>query len=627
MTRNTSLVLLDDGVEWHGDFLVIAHWEKLVVSESEESIPKLVEKNKDKIRKDYFAWVHDLGQTSINGKTLVSILNFSDSLSYWWMTSIAVKSPFENDSLYTIFKLRALEQLYLEKNCHGLIYYGNSLALDRTLQAWSKKLGHNYEKFRPKKKIFHAEKGVRRWLRKLPYWMQALAYLLKNWFSRYRHIRSIGSGVVKKIQGGDGVTVVTYFPNVDKEKINKGEFRSLYWDSLHPLLERLPFKINWVWLSMLGPNLSFKEIVSQKNICNQVDLKKNQHFLFEEFLTPTVFFKALKLYFKIYIKGLSFKKIREEFHFSGSQLNFFLHLEKEWKASFYGNLAIEGAIRIAVFESMAKKLSAIPWGLFLWEGLSNDIALMASWRENSKQTKIIAYQHGFFRPFDLRLCSDSRDFKLDGKEAMPLPDKLCINNEQGLSLIRETGFPEEKIAKVEAARYFGLKGKRLIYKKPIPPTERTLLVIMGIKDQENQFQFRFLNEAAKIGGLRKYSQIIIKPHPGLSSDGFKIVHESNFKFSLKDQPLSELWALADVVYGAHSTGALWEASWYGLPAISVCPMNSFNFNPMMGLPEVCFVANGVDLSEHLKKPKLVEIPEDYFFFSENLELWEALLRE
>ena len=101
---------------------------------------------------------------------------------------------------------------------------------------------------------------------------------------------------------------------------------------------------------------------------------------------------------------------------------------------------------------------------------------------------------------------------------------------------------------------------------------------------------------------------------------------SNFKFSLKDQPLSELWALAEVVYGAHSTGALWEASWYGLPAISVCPMNSFNFNPTMGLPEVCFVANGVDLSEHLKKPKLVEIPEDYFFFSENLELWEALLR-
>ena len=35
----------------------------------------------------------------------------------------------------------------------------------------------------------------------------------------------------------------------------------------------------------------------------------------------------------------------------------------------------------------------------------------------------------------------------------------------------------------------------------------------------------------------------------------------------------------------------------------------------------------VSFWEHLKKPKLVEIPEDYFFFSENLELWEALLRE
>ena len=625
MAQNTSLVLLDDVQDWEGESHVIAHWIELNVPESHESIPRRMEDQSLKIKTEYLAWVYDLGQTSVNGKTLISTLNFLDGLSYWWMTSIAVKSPFENDCIHTIFKLRALEKLYLERGCKGLIYYGNNLTLDRTLQGWAKKLGHNYKKFRQKKKLFPTEKGLRRWLRKLPHWMQALVYLLKNWWERYRHIRSIGASAAKKIQEEGGVTIVSYFPNFDKEKMKKGEFRSLYWDRLHLLFERLPFKINWVWFSLLGPNLTFEEIISHKNICNQLDQKNNQYLLFEEFLTPVGFLKSLKQYLKIYITGLNLKSIQKAFNFSGSQLNFFPCMEKEWKASFYGNLAIEGAIRMVVFESMAKTLPAKPWGLFMWEGLSWEVALIAAWRKYSRKTKIFGYQHGFFRPFDLRLCSDPRDFELEGAKARPLPDKLCINNEQGLSLIRETGFPEGKIAKVEAARYFGLRGRRLIFKKPIPPTERTLLVIMGIMDRENQLQFELLNKASTLGGLKSYSQIMIKPHPGLSSDALKIVNNSNFEYSIMDQPLSDLWALPDVVYGAHSTGASWEASWYGIPAISVCAMNSLNLNPLAGLKNACFVANGADLSKQLISPKLIEISEDYFFLNENLKLWEELL--
>ena len=153
MAQNTSLVLLDDVEDWEGESRVIAHWIELNVPESHESIPRRMEDQSLKIKTEYLAWVHDLRQTSVNGKTLISTLNFLDGLSYWWMTSIAVKSPFENDCIHTIFKLRALEKLYLERGCKGLIYYGNNLTLDRTLQGWAKKLGHNYKKFRQKKKF------------------------------------------------------------------------------------------------------------------------------------------------------------------------------------------------------------------------------------------------------------------------------------------------------------------------------------------------------------------------------------------------------------------------------------------------------------------------------------------
>ena len=98
-----------------------------------------------------------------------------------------------------------------------------------------------------------------------------------------------------------------------------------------------------------------------------------------------------------------------------------------------------------------------------------DFALMSAWQRHQKETKILASQHGFFRPFDLRLYSDSRDFNETGGQAIPLPDKLCTNNIEAISLLQKAGFPVEKIAKTEALRYFNLKDRYWIYKKPIPP--------------------------------------------------------------------------------------------------------------------------------------------------------------
>ena len=97
-------------------------------------------------------------------------------------------------------------------------------------------------------------------------------------------------------------------------------------------------------------------------------------------------------------------------------------------------------------------------------------------------------------------------------------------------------------------------------------------------------------------------------------------------FSIKDQNLSELWPDVDVVYGAHSTGAAWEASWYGIPAIAAGAFNSLDLNPLAGLPGFCFATDGRELNEQFKNPQLVKIPEGYFFLDEELKLWKDLLR-
>ena len=626
MSEKKSLILLDEGAYWKGESKVVAHWTQLNVPASHESIPQRTEQRAREIKTEYFAWVHDLGRARVRGKTVVASLKVFDNLSYWWMTSIAVKSPFGNDSIYAVFKLRALERLYLEQNCSGLVYCGNDHSLHQTLQDWCGKQGHPYKRFRTVKKKVPRETGIRNWLRKLPYWFQALVYLVKNWYLRYRHVDSICPDEARELQKESGATLVTYFPNFDQEKAKKGEFFSRYWDGLNPTLNQLPFKTYWIWYYFESPAFQFKDAVPFRNFCNKTHPEKRRYFLLEEFLTPSVFLKAIKLYLKIYGTGLRLKEAQSAFHFPGSSINFFPFMEKEWKASLFGNLAIDGALKIAVFDFMAKVLPADPWGLFTWENLPLDFALMSAWRRHQKETRILASQHGFFRTFDLRLYSDSRDFVETELDAIPLPDKLCVNNKEAMSLLQEASFPYEKIAKVEAMRYFNLKGRYHIYKKTVPATGRILLAIMGITDRENQFQFQLLREAARAGGLQGYSQVFIKPHPGLSPGGLKPVYESGIKFSIKDQPLSELWPDVDVVYGAHSTGASWEASWYGIPAIVVAALGSLDLNPLTGLPGVRFVTNGPELSEQLENPQLAEIPEDYFFLGDDLKLWEALLQ-
>ena len=627
MSEKTSFILLDENAGWEGDSQTIVHWAQLNVSEPYISLPQKTADQAENIKEEYLAWIHDLGRTQINGKTLVASLKVIDNLSYWWMTSIAIKSPFENDSVYTVFKLRALENLYFERKCSGLIYCGNNKALHQTLQAWCQKMEHPYKRVCLNNKIKTPPKGIRGWLRKSPYWIQALAFLIKNIFIRYRHVKSISPENAKQVQKEDGVTIVSYFPNIDMEKMKRGEYWSRYWEGLHPVLEKLDYKINWVWFYFEGFGCKFEDAISFRDVCNRQKSEKNRYFVIEEFLTLNTFLKAIRLYYKIFKKGLSLKKVQREFSFEGSKMNIYPIMEREWKASFFGNIAIEGALRIAMFDYMAKVLPALPWGLFTWENLSWDFALMSAWRRNQNKTKVLAAQHGFFRPFDLRLYSDSRDFCEIEPEAIPLPDTLCANNVEGMSLLKKAGFPQEKIAKTEALRYFGLKGRYQIYKKPLSPENRTLLIIMGITDRENQFQFELLKEAASIGGLNSYKHIWVKPHPALSPDGIKLVYDSNIDFLIKDQPLSDLWPDVDVVFGAHSTGASWEASWYGICAITVGAFDSLNLNPLAGLPRFRFVTNGLELLEQLKKPQLVEIPEDYFFLNEDLELWKKQLQD
>ena len=142
MQANSSMVLLDDSGQWNEDARVIAHWSKLNVFPHQESIPQKVEEQALQLKNDYLAWVYDLGRYKVNNQTLPFHLQLFENLSFWWTTEIAAKNPFISPNIYQVFKLRALEQLYLEKGCEGLVYCGNNQIMHQIFQDWCQKIGH-----------------------------------------------------------------------------------------------------------------------------------------------------------------------------------------------------------------------------------------------------------------------------------------------------------------------------------------------------------------------------------------------------------------------------------------------------------------------------------------------------
>jgi surface carbohydrate biosynthesis protein (TIGR04326 family) len=605
---------------------VIVSWSDMVVSPGIISLPAKTEEQAVDLKKEFLRWIHELGQAEIKGRSLLSHLKIFDNLSFWWLTSIAEKSPFLCESIFKIFKLRTLEQIYVNKNCQELIYHGNNKPLHSTLKTWSQDLGHSY-KWVPSSTdnlTKSNENFARKIFRKFPYLLQGIAWIIKKWFDRWRHVNSIPLGSDDPDQQ-PRPTIVTFFPNIHLDQAEKGNFRSKYWERFHDYLDSKKIPVDWVWFYFGSKNLSFEKAVKLKNKFNQKPNSNQRYFLLEEFLSCSGLWKSFFLYLKIRRKIHSLSHLCKAFCFPNSKINFFKIMENDWNHSLLGIGAIEKILWAVMFDTMAQKISASPWGLYTWENQTWERALVSAWKRHRENSKVIGYVHSSVRIMDLRLFSDPKTYEGKGVGKFPVPDVLGINSSKGLDWVRESGYPSHKTTRIEALRYFGLNGKYGSLKKQTKPRERKLLLVTGILPEEARFQIYLLNQADKRGGLEKYNQIWIKAHPGLALDPILKDLKPNFKFTIVTCSIIELMEEVDAVYCANSTGVSLEAAWLGVPLIILAAMDSMNLNPLFGFPDQSFVKDCTELLSALENPKLIEMPEDYFFLDENLASWEKIL--
>jgi surface carbohydrate biosynthesis protein (TIGR04326 family) len=464
--------------------------------------------------------------------------------------------------------------------------------------------------------------GTQKLLKMLPNVFQACLWLVNRWWVRFRHLKI---NPPAQDASENRVTLITFFPNIDKEKAENGKFCSRYWEDFHKILDESSVSVNWVWFYFRQNEIDYREAVRLKDACNSSDPGKYKHFLLDEFLSPSVLWLAACMYFKIYIKGRYLRKLKKAFVFPESKLNFYHFLKVDWDASFFGALARDEVLRIALFDSMAQKLSSGPWSMFTWENQGWELGLVSAWKRHRKNMPIFGYVHSSVRPLDLCMLSDPRTYEGKGIEAQPLPDRLAVGTSSGLDLLEQSGYPREKLFDTEALRYMNLMGRYGSAKKKLKSKRRVLLVASGMINHESPIHFAMLADAWRQGGLDKYDEIIIKQHPGYPLKKFLTDIELPFSYSMVDGNLNTLWSRVDVVYCPNSPGVSLEAAYLGLPIIIPSPVNALNLTPLYGLSGLDFVENSEMLVEKLNNPSPLDIPEDYFFFDQNLTRWKEFL--
>ncbi len=621
-----ALVVLDSpAVGFATDPRVVVHWSSMDVPAGHVSLPALVEENGLALKDEYTRWLYELGDLTLGtSKSVRATLAIDDGLSFWWLTTIAEKSPFKSGAMYRVFKLRMLERVYASTNATGIFLRSDDRELRAVLKRWcadsSVPFGHARESSTDDDGPIVSRVRITPWRQRLPLAVQGAAVVGRLLVTRLRLLGARREMATAKQQA----TVVSYVPHFDDEAARDGKFRSRFWESVHSVLDSAPGVINWIWIYGSGAQASYGDMVAHRDRFDAAYGGRQRFFLFEDFINSKVVFRAIALHVRMTVKSWALKArgIRRHFVFAGSTLNFWPLLQGDWDRSFAGAAAMHASIWHATLTEIAGSLPPQRWCLFLWENQPWERALVHAWRR-VQHTPLIGAQHGAVAPLDLRYFDDPRAYTTQDFP-FPLPDTLAVNGAGPRDLVRSSGFPADRIRTVEALRYMHLSPQSQVPARPVDG-ERIVLVVGDYMAAPTRFLFALLVQAAKDGALETYDRVWIKPHPFCPVDRILAELRPSFMYELIDGPISDHLARAAVVCCANPTSVVIESLTAKLPTIICAWPNSMNLSMAYGMPGVDIVFTAEQLAGQLRNPPRATLRSDYFSLDPALPNWKHLL--
>lgn len=585
------------------------------------SLPLLVEREADVLRKRYLAWVHDVGQELLGGQSLVERLHLRPGFSYWWMTPLSEKCNFsKSPQIDNAIRLLAFEQWVGGKEVRRIILATAADGLAECLCNWCRNSGIEFER-----KRLPANTEVPPWHRRLlqfvPSSLQAIAWLAKYAFQR-RPLK--GLGIKAWRESTAKITFVSYSANLNPDSAKSGHFESHYWGSLPRIVCDSGLTSNWMHIYVA--DLVVPSLIAAKSIFdgfNSNEPRIRAHSMLDSFLRGGVLARSVRDWLMLRKHGKILPHALQISH--SKQMDFGPLFREEWKRTFLGKEALQSLLYFNLVEEAISFLPKQDIGVYLQENQPWEMAFIHAWRV-AGHGRLIGVPHSNVRYWDLRYCFDRRDYTQHTNYRLPLPDYIGVNGPAAMRVLKDGGCPTERLVSVEALRYLYLAQLPRI-QRPVVVQNSTLRVLV-LTDYDAGHTRKQIGLLAKTLELLPESvQITVKAHPTLPLSPADLPGRQT---TLSNRPLSELLALSDVAYASSVTSAAVEAYSVGLSVAVLFDPASLNMSPLRGMDTVAFVYTPEQLAcailkSHDGRCGSDKRTEQFFTVDENLPRWRCVL--
>ncbi len=616
--KSKVLLIWDSEDEAPTNYNTIIVWNSFKNSPESNIISAfdLVEEKSDLLRREFLRWVYDFGETVVNGKRIIDILEISSNLSFWWFTSIGQKFNISGESLINDgIKALAVEPLIFKNSINEIRVVTDNTRLLNLFKGFSKTkdLKFSYKRLSKSRFISTTISSF------LPNSFHAALYFF--WYLKENVSNLISPSTEPEKFQGD-VMFMDVLVHLDKKSFVSNKFLSNYWTNLIDLLGQLNLNSNW--LHNFYRHKAFPRLANAEELMRKFnDSKLGQyHSLFESFLTFSIFINASILYFKLFLISIRLSYSNLKCKPINSSFNLFELFRGEFFESLKGKNAIRNCIRISLMEAVFKKIPYQKQGFYIQENQPWELALIHFWKMNG-HGKLTGVPHSTVRFWDLRYFYDPKTYVNKKKNGLPIPDFIALNGPVVMDTYLNGGYPKAQLVKVEALRFMHLN-KTIKSKQLNTTAEKQLTVLVCgdfLKETTNRM-IRCLEVALNL--MCDTVSVIIKPHPATL---LKYTDYPDLSFEISEAALSELFLKCDVVLTSNITSAAVDAYCSGVPLIQFKEGSSFNLSPLRNIEGVKIVIDSTELLFSLKNIKANSIErKPYFFLNEDLRYWRCLLK-
>lgn len=618
---DVSITLWDSSADPSERTGLIYRWNGYAEKDFPLSLLRYVEINGERLRRKYLAWIHDLGESWVDGTRLIDHLAFEDGLSYWWMTLFVEQSPWKSPLIIDAIRLLALEEIVVQQRPGKFRLVSANRSLHEVLSDLCQRLGIAYEWERHSDKLLR-HLSLRGIYQALPRPVQALISLVRYVCIRWLFRQAEKSGWF----GGDrSLLLCSYFFHVDSNRAEEGHFHSRYWEGLHGFLQKNGLHGNWLQLyyphdAVPNPRVAIDWVQR----FNQQRQEQGFHTFLDTYLSWRIVLRVLKRWLKLNLINWRLSEIKHAFRPQGSQLSLWPLMRGDWLASMQGPVAISNLLWIELFEVALRDLPHQKKGLYLCENQAWERAFIHAWRKHG-HGQLIAVAHSTVRFWDLRYFSDPRTVLSCATHPMPRADLTALNGKAAVDAYLGADYPKETIVECEALRYGHLNNFQAGHSSRKAKGGAIKVLILGDYMPSSTIKMLQLLETAAphIPVLTTYT---VKPHPNfmVKTEDYPSLHLKVFM-----DPLGGILHDFDIAYSSNMTSAAVDAYLAGLLVVVVLDEAELNFSPLRGQHGVHFVSTPEELAQALQKVDqgLATNPDhnEFFFIDPELPRWRRLL--